>query len=199
MDVRADREEKTYQTGGGGTLQARRAGMIAFVTVCFGVGLWAGSTDLSGANPLADTPPWGFWMAGTIVFVGIALGGFGMVCGLRERNSQVRVSPDGLTIRDWMGHEATVTWEDIRAVVWQHRHRRILDEGYTLIIHAEDADGFVVPLSIGYSHYVPADDLLNLRDELVSRRNLSPAHPTAPGPWEKLADLLHPAETQVWK
>ena len=187
--------ERVYRTGSGGRRQARA--ITVMVIVYLGViSLVWGAYDYMGV-PRSDAVLHWMWPLFQIAGLGLA---WALSCSLRETRGRAVVAPEGLTVTDWRGRTTLHAWDAISAVGWQHNAARFCEEHWVLHIHAEDEQGYVLPLSIGYNCYTLDDDLVALRDAIIQAKGFEKARGVAPGFWERAASLFsNPLEYDLWK
>ncbi|MFO7947871.1 MAG: PH domain-containing protein [Armatimonadota bacterium] len=200
MPDEAAGRETIYETGGGGTRQAKNlAGALSFALAAVAVGVVA--FDKKTLLVWREDAPVSPFAVNVLMILGVL---FVLVCllaasfCLRERNNRVAADEAGLLVRDFLRREKFYRWDDIRAVIWRHRIGTVLGDGYTLSIHVDMGD-HTRAVDIGYSHYEPAESLEELRDEIVKKKHLTEAHPMPPDFWARAANLLQHTETRIWK
>ncbi len=187
--------ERVYRTGSGGRRQAVRLAMV--VTVYLGTIFVAWAAYHRMGVPRGDALFTWMWPLFLIAALGLA---WALSCSLRESNGRAVVEDETLSVTDWRGRTRIYSWEAIGAVVWVHNLPRFGEEHWTLHMHAEDEQGYVVPVDIGYNRYELDDDLVALRDTIIRKKDFQRARGVAPGFWERAANLFTtPVEYDLWK
>ncbi len=186
--------DKVYHTGGGGDHQAT----IALIAALFWVAISLFTMALvSPFDPIFD---WPLSRLRIIIFsILIAMVLYAAAGFLREHGNRVGTCAEGLVVALWYQPARFVAWEQITAVLWTSRWGGTLGSGYTLGIHVEIKDDYLIPLDLGYCHFRITEDIEELRNTIVRRAGLDRSFVIQPDLWERVIKLLIGTSQQtVW-
>ena len=188
-DWESDDYEKTYRAGG-------ESGYAAVAGVVLGIAaigwsawrLWERSAD-------------GFDTAEVWFFalLGLGLVGVGVYSMMQVRNARVRLSDAGLVVQDWRKARRLIPWDSILAVIWRNIRTGPTGSTYWLVLCTEHARGRRHRINIGCGNYSDPEKIRELRDEIISRRDLSEAHDNVPPILWRIVRLLGIREIRIWR
>ena len=192
--VTFDECDKVYHTGGGGDHQAT----IALVAALFWVAI--SLFIMAVASPLDPVFYWPLSQLRMILFaILIALVLYAASGFLREHGNRVGTSDKGLLVALWYQSARFVSWEQITAVLMTRRWGGWIGTGYTLGIHFEVKEDYLIPLDLGYCHFRTTEDMEELREMIIAHEGLDRSFAIQPDFWEKATKLLIGTTDQmVW-